>query len=344
MSTKQDSGATDGSAPPEPMAGRAGADSSAGPAAPVNGADATDHPTDRPTEHDDGETTEFTGSVDDVGVAPVEDDGEIAEAEAGAVGDVAPDQGDEPPDNEDDDDDEDFPVEVEDDATESSAEAAIADLMGKLAVMDEKRQQLEREKKEFHDRLLRSTADLENFRRRSRKEVEDARIDSRSKVLKEMLPVIDNLERAVEHAQTSGETDGAATQILEGVQLVLRSFSQALERFDVKLVEAAGQPFDPNFHEAIAQAPATVEAPAGTIATVMQQGYTIGSRLLRPSLVVVAAGPTPAPPAEEDDAGEPEGTDGPDSPDSGSDGESPRHDAEPEQAAVDPAAEDGKES
>ncbi|HWU86658.1 MAG TPA: nucleotide exchange factor GrpE [Kofleriaceae bacterium] len=144
---------------------------------------------------------------------------------------------------------------------------------------------LERDKKENWDRYLRAAADLENFRKRQRRELDDAKLEARGKVLKEMLPVVDNLERAIEHATQQAGTN----PIVEGVQLVLRQFMSAFERLDVTPVEAAGQPFDPNLHEAISQAES--DAPPGTVVQVLQRGYRSGDRLLRPALVVVAKAP-----------------------------------------------------
>ena len=149
---------------------------------------------------------------------------------------------------------------------------------------------LEKEKKENWDRYLRAAADLENMRKRQKREMDDARLESKGKVLKEMLPVVDNLERAIEHAtQTAG-----ANPIVEGVQLVLRQFLTAFERLDVTPIEAGGQPFDPNLHEAISQQES--DQPPGTVLQVLQRGYKSGDRLLRPALVVVAkTKPAPAP-------------------------------------------------
>jgi molecular chaperone GrpE len=105
-------------------------------------------------------------------------------------------------------------------------------------------------------------------------------------VLKEMLPVVDNLERAIEHATAQA----GSSPIVEGVQLVLRQFLTAFERLDVVPVDALNQPFDPNVHEAISQMES--EAAPGTVVQVLQRGYRIGvapnERLLRPALVVVA--------------------------------------------------------
>lgn len=148
---------------------------------------------------------------------------------------------------------------------------------------------LEKEKRENWDRYLRTAADLENFRKRQRRELEDVRFEAKSKILKEMLPVVDNLERAIEHAmqQVGG------SPIVEGVQLVLRQFQSAFERLDVTPIEAAGQPFDPNLHEAISQTES--HQPPGTVVQVLQRGYRSGDRLLRPALVVVAKAPTVKP-------------------------------------------------
>ena len=151
---------------------------------------------------------------------------------------------------------------------------------------------LEKDKKDNWDRYLRAAADLENLRKRQKREMDDARLESKGRVLKEMLPVVDNLERAIEHATAQAGTN----PIVEGVQLVLRQFLTAFERLDVTPIEAAGQPFDPNLHEAISQQES--DAPPGTVVQVLQRGYKSGDRLLRPALVVVAKAKTAPPPAE----------------------------------------------
>ncbi len=138
----------------------------------------------------------------------------------------------------------------------------------------------EQERKDAWDKYVRAVADLENYRRRAKRDLDDAKADSRTKVLKEMLPVVDNLERALAH----GGDD--ANALLEGVRLVLRQFTHALERCDVTAVVAEGQAFDPNLHEAIGQQES--ELAPGTILTVLQKGYRLGDRLLRPAMVVVA--------------------------------------------------------
>lgn len=179
------------------------------------------------------------------------------------------------------------PIEIEVEPPQPTAEQRIADLQAKVV--------------ENHDKYLRSVAELDNVRKRARKDMEEARIDAQSRVLREMLPVIDNLERAVAHASQSGD---GSTGVLEGIQLVLRQFAQALERCNVHPVAARGLPFDPTQHEAVSQI-ATAEAPAGSVVDVMQTGYRIGERLLRPALVVVAK----APPMSDDEPAGPNGRD-----------------------------------
>lgn len=158
---------------------------------------------------------------------------------------------------------------------------------------DERIAALEAKNKETYDRYVRSVAELDNVRKRGRKDVEDARFDAQTRVLREMLPVIDNLERALAHAVTAGDASG----VLEGVRLVLRQFAQALERQNVHPVEAKGKPFDPNEHEAVSQIESADAAP-GTVVDVLQTGYRIGDRLLRPALVVVAKAPADPKPGE----------------------------------------------
>jgi molecular chaperone GrpE len=155
-----------------------------------------------------------------------------------------------------------------------------------LAKLRDQIQTLEKEKKDTYERLLRAAADLDNFRKRTRKEIDDARFLAKEQALKEILPGIDNLERAI----AAGSMEQGAASVVDGVKLVLRQFQTALERLDVKVIEAIGHPFDPARHEAISQV-ATTAHPPGTVAEELQRGYVIGTRLLRPALVAVAKAP-----------------------------------------------------
>jgi molecular chaperone GrpE len=151
---------------------------------------------------------------------------------------------------------------------------------------------LEAEKNDARERMLRIAAEFENFKKRSRKDQSEGEAKAREHVLRDMLEVIDNLERAV----AVGE--GADPRALQqGVQLVLRLFGSKLERYDVKPFEAKGQAFDPRVHDAISQVP-TADAPPGSVVNEVQKGYRIGDRLLRPAMVSVAVAPPAAPPRE----------------------------------------------
>lgn len=144
---------------------------------------------------------------------------------------------------------------------------------------------LAEEKAQLNDRLLRLAAEFENYKRRVKKDMEDASHRTVEGLLKEFLPVLDNMDRALQASQGQAATGG----LLEGVQLVQRQFLTALEKFQVKPFDAQGKPFDPAFHEAVQQVE-TDAVPSGHVATVFQRGFTIGSRLLRPALVAVSRG------------------------------------------------------
>ena len=143
------------------------------------------------------------------------------------------------------------------------------------------------ERDELKDRLLRLAAEFENWKKRARKDQTDAVAQAREQVLKDVLEVADNLERAT----AQGSADAAA--VLKGVNLVLRVFQQKLERYDVKPIAVQGQPFDPHLHEAVSRVD-SADVPAGSVAVELQKGYKIGDRLLRPAMVSVSTGPKPS--------------------------------------------------
>ena len=154
------------------------------------------------------------------------------------------------------------------------------------------------ERDEMKDRMLRVAAEFENWKRRARKEQDDAENKARESVLRDMLDVIDNLERAMgafgEGAPKGNGTTAAAppdvAAVLKGVGLVLRLFQSKLERYQVKPFAARGEPFDPRIHEAISKVE-TAEVPPNAVAVELQRGYRIGERLLRPAMVSVATAP-----------------------------------------------------
>jgi molecular chaperone GrpE len=160
------------------------------------------------------------------------------------------------------------------DAARQELEAALAEAQRELA--------------ELKDRHLRSTAEFENARRRALRDREEASLYGHQNLVKDLLPSVDNLERAIEHARQSGE--GSQGGLLEGVELVLREILAVLTRHGVGAVEADGRPFDPAVHEAMAQVE-DASVPANTVVQVFQPGYQLRGRLLRPARVVVSKPP-----------------------------------------------------
>jgi molecular chaperone GrpE len=154
---------------------------------------------------------------------------------------------------------------------------------------------LEAEKAELRDRMLRIAAEFDNWKKRSRKELTDSEARSKEKVLQDFLEIVDNLERATASWGEGKEADVKAVR--DGVDLVLRQFRSKLERYQVKVIESKGAPFDPRFHEAISQA-VNADVKPGSVLHELQKGYMIGDRLLRPAMVVVAAAPPASAPAE----------------------------------------------
>lgn len=134
------------------------------------------------------------------------------------------------------------------------------------------------------DQLLRQQAELVNFRRRTERDRADLRESSRGEALRELLPVLDDFERAVD-----AETDNLDAY-REGVELILKALQDAFDRLGVTRIDALGEPFDPNEHEAVEQQ-ITSEVPAGHVAAVYAPGYRLGDRLLRAASVAVAAEP-----------------------------------------------------
>jgi molecular chaperone GrpE len=133
------------------------------------------------------------------------------------------------------------------------------------------------------DQLIRTLADFDNFRKRTRRELGEAERRGREDMLKELLPVFDNLDRAGAHAENATDVKALA----DGINLVLRQFTDTLGKLGIERVPAVGQPFDPSVHEAVQQME-TSDFEPGTIAAEVQAGYKSGDKLVRPALVVVA--------------------------------------------------------
>ncbi len=148
-----------------------------------------------------------------------------------------------------------------------------------------------RESAELKDKLLRALAEMENLRRRTEREVADARFYGIATFAREVLGIADNMQRALESAQQElrGAADPGVKTLLEGVELTERELLKVLEKNGVKKFEPQGEKFDPNLHQAMYEVP-DASVPAGTVVQVIQPGYMIGERMLRPALVAVAKG------------------------------------------------------
>lgn len=153
-----------------------------------------------------------------------------------------------------------------------------------------------KENEELKDRALRVAADMENLRRRTARDVHDARSYAIANFARDMLSVSDNLGRALDAipAEVKASGDAGFKALIEGVELTERAMLAALERHGVKKLQPEGEKFDPNFHQAMFEVP-NPDVPANTVVQVVQSGYSIGDRVLRPAMVGVAkGGPKPA--------------------------------------------------
>ena len=176
-------------------------------------------------------------------------------------------------------------------ATFSKPEPGVTDTQEDVLVSPTDALEAERDK--LKDQLLRTAADFDNFRKRTRKDLEQAERRGRETMLRDLLPVIDNLERAVE--ASLDVQDIAAVR--NGIQMVLKLFDDTASRIELTRVAATGARFDPNLHDALQQLE-TTDYPPGTVIRVYQHGYMFGGKLLRPAMVVVARKPPDPPSAQ----------------------------------------------
>jgi molecular chaperone GrpE len=167
---------------------------------------------------------------------------------------------------------------------------------------------LAKENEELKDKALRLAAEMENLRRRTARDVHDARAYAIANFARDMLTVSDNLQRALAAVPAGAKEKGEAgfAALLEGVEMTERGMVSTLERHGVKKIEPEGERFDPNFHQAMFEVP-NPDLPANTVVQVVQTGYVIGERMLRPAMVGVSKGGPKAPPAESSPEGDAKG-------------------------------------
>ena len=155
---------------------------------------------------------------------------------------------------------------------------------------------------ETKDRLLRALAEMENLRRRTEREVADARTYGVTRLAHDLIGVVDDLRRALDAAEESQAiVDGPAKALCEGVELIERQLLKALEKHGIRIFDPQGAKFDPNVHQALFEVP-DANLPAGSVVQVIQPGFMIGDRVLRPAMVGVSKGGPRTAPVEQDGA------------------------------------------
>jgi len=166
-------------------------------------------------------------------------------------------------------------------ASNGASETAV---LKDLEAMRAQLESTQRERDQFLDLLQRTRADFENYQKRSQRDQQEERRYCAKPLALDLLPAIDNLERATAAAKQVGETG----PLVQGVAMVLTQLIDSLKRHGITPIEALHQPFDPNKHQAVMQQP-SAEHPANTVLQVLQQGFMIHDRVLRPASVIVAA-------------------------------------------------------
>lgn len=189
------------------------------------------------------------------------------------------------------------------DNNQDEAQAAADPVVSKPYIMPDDPEEganeaLVKEAAEARDKMLRTLAEMENLRRRTQKEVADARTYGVTAFARDVLEIADNLQRALDAvpAEARVNADAGLKGLIEGVELTERSLLNALEKNGVKKFDPIGEKFDPNFQQAMFEVPDT-SVPSGTVVQVVQAGYMIGERILRPALVGVSKGGAKAAPS-----------------------------------------------
>lgn len=186
-------------------------------------------------------------------------------------------------------------AEIEDGTTAVNDTDPSTDPDDPVADLQQQLQAKEEELKQTHDRLLRVSAEFDNYKKRSSRETADFRKYANQALLKDLLPVVDNLELAINSTDGQREID---KRLVEGLQITRKEILKVLEKFHVKAVDAIGKPFDPEYHEAVMRQ-AAEDCAENTVISEFQKGYLIHDRLLRPAMVVVASPGTSAPDPDE---------------------------------------------
>ena len=180
-----------------------------------------------------------------------------------------------PPDSDDISDD------TKKQAPDVSTEVTAED---KIAALEEHLEAATRESEENMDKFMRASADLENYKKRTAREMDDLRKYANQSLVKDLLPVLDNLELAI---KSSRERENGDNNLLDGVELIRKEILKVFEKFNIGQIDALGKAFDPRFHEAVMREE-TSKYSENTVINELQKGYLMHDRLIRPSMVVVA--------------------------------------------------------
>ncbi len=182
---------------------------------------------------------------------------------------------------------------AEDDKLEPAEEAPLAE-------QPDEKAELKKQLADMRDRYLRAAAETENVRKRAEREIADARSYGIAGFARDAIAVADNLNRTLEAVAADARTtaDGTLKALLDGVELTEREFQKTLAKHGVRQLDPTGEKFDPNFHQAMFEVP-DQNVPAGIVVQVVQTGYAIGDRVLRPALVGVSKGGSKVPPKEQ---------------------------------------------
>lgn len=184
---------------------------------------------------------------------------------------------------------------VEERHRKSSGEHSVAAILNAAELQKQLQEERERalraeeEAGRMREALLRKTADFENLKRRTEREKTDFFKFALAETFRDLLPILDNFERAIAHAGPASAGDEFRT----GIEMIQRQFAENLKKFGLSEISAQGMPFDPNVHEAVVREETSAVSP-GTVLEVFQKGYVLNERLLRPALVKVAAAPAPS--------------------------------------------------
>ncbi|KQW31941.1 molecular chaperone GrpE [Rhizobium sp. Root274] len=186
-----------------------------------------------------------------------------------------------------------YATEAQEDQSQAEAEGGETDAL----------EALKAENADLRDRFLRLAADMDNLRRRTEREIKDAKSYAMTGFARDMLSVSDNLRRAIESLPEDARAgaDAAVTALIEGVEMTERGMLATMERHGIRKIEPVGQKFDPNFHQAMFEVP-NPDVANNTVVQVVQAGYAIGERVLRPAMVGVAKGGPKAEASAEDAA------------------------------------------